>query len=68
MTILVAQLPPFSRHIIPLKVEIFFSEPCEISSSHGGEYEAQNLLGCTAVFLTECPHSIKNKAIHPRRF
>jgi hypothetical protein len=21
----------------------------EISSSHGGEYEAQNLLGCTAV-------------------
>jgi hypothetical protein len=25
----------------------------EISSSHG-EYEAQNLLGCTAVFLTEC--------------
>jgi hypothetical protein len=24
---------------------------CEISSSHGGEYEAQNLLGCTAVFL-----------------
>jgi hypothetical protein len=27
---------------------------CEISSSHGGEYEAQNLLGCTAVFLIEC--------------
>jgi hypothetical protein len=26
---------------------------CEISSSHGGEYEAQNLLGCTAVFLIE---------------
>jgi hypothetical protein len=26
----------------------------EISSSHGGEYEAQNLLGCTAVFLIEC--------------
>jgi hypothetical protein len=25
--------------------------PCEISSSHGGEYEAQNLLGCTAMFL-----------------
>jgi hypothetical protein len=25
---------------------------CEISSSHGGEYEAQNLLECTAVF--EC--------------
>jgi hypothetical protein len=27
---------------------------CEISSSHGGESEAQNLLGCTAVFLIEC--------------
>jgi hypothetical protein len=27
---------------------------CEISSSQGGEYEAQNLLGCTAVFLIEC--------------
>jgi hypothetical protein len=27
---------------------------CEISSSHGGEYEAQNLLECTAVFLIGC--------------
>jgi hypothetical protein len=27
---------------------------CEISSSHGGEYEAQNLLGCTAMFLIDC--------------
>jgi hypothetical protein len=28
---------------------------CEISSSHGGEYEeTQNLLGGTAVFLIEC--------------
>jgi hypothetical protein len=26
----------------------------EISSSHGGEYEAQNILGCTAVFVIEC--------------
>jgi hypothetical protein len=25
----------------------------EISGSHGGDYEAQNLLGCTAVFLIE---------------
>jgi hypothetical protein len=30
------------------------SKVCEISSSHGDEYEAQNLLGCTAVFLIEC--------------
>jgi hypothetical protein len=30
------------------------SYTCEISSSHGSEYEVQNLLGCTAVFLTEC--------------
>jgi hypothetical protein len=29
--------------------------PCENSSFHGGEYEAQNLLGCTAVFLIEYP-------------
>jgi hypothetical protein len=28
--------------------------PSEISSYHSGEYEAQNLLGCTAVFLIEC--------------
>jgi hypothetical protein len=27
---------------------------CEISSSHGGEYEAQYLLGCTAVLLIRC--------------
>jgi hypothetical protein len=27
---------------------------CEILSSHGSKYEAQNLLGCTAMFLTEC--------------
>jgi hypothetical protein len=25
----------------------------ETSSSHGEEYEAQNLLGCTAVFLIQ---------------
>jgi hypothetical protein len=24
---------------------------CEISSSHGSEYEAQNLLGCTASII-----------------
>jgi hypothetical protein len=33
-----------------LKVE----NDCEISSSRGGEYEAQNLLGCAAVFIVEC--------------
>jgi hypothetical protein len=27
---------------------------CEISSSHGGKYQAQNFLGCTAMFLIEC--------------
>jgi hypothetical protein len=26
---------------------------CEISASHGGEFEAQSLMGCTAVFLIE---------------
>jgi hypothetical protein len=29
------------------------NEICEISSSHGGKYETQNLLGCTAVVLIE---------------
>jgi hypothetical protein len=30
--------------------------------------EAQNLLGCTAVFLTECRHPINNTTVHSRRF
>jgi hypothetical protein len=46
----------------PLKVQSTSSPPqaeknqdvWEISSSLGGKYEAQNLLGCTAVFLIEC--------------
>jgi hypothetical protein len=29
------------------------------SSSHGGEYEAQKLLGCSAVFLIECRSTFK---------
>jgi hypothetical protein len=45
----------------------FFFINCEISSSHSGEYEAQNLLGCTAVFFVERRpgrHSIKNNYEH----
>jgi hypothetical protein len=30
--------------------------------------EAQNILGCTAVFLIGCRPPIKNTAVHPRRF
>jgi hypothetical protein len=41
---------------------------CEISSSHGSEYGARNLLWCTAMFLIECRHSVKNMTVHPRRF
>jgi hypothetical protein len=37
----------------------------EISSSHGGEYEAQNLLGCTAVFLIECRPTFQRYALPP---
>jgi hypothetical protein len=33
---------------------IFETRSSEFSSSDGGDYEAQNLLGCTAVFLIEC--------------
>jgi hypothetical protein len=32
---------------------------CEISSSNGGEYEAQNLLGCAAVFLLNVDRSFR---------
>jgi hypothetical protein len=49
-------------------LRVHFQLLCEISSSHGGEYEAQNLLGCTAVFLIEYRPSIKNTALNPRRF
>jgi hypothetical protein len=38
---------------------------CEISSSHGGEYEAQNLLGCTAVFLIECRPTFQRCVLPP---
>jgi hypothetical protein len=31
-----------------------YMKPCELSSSHGGGYEAQNLLGYTAMFLIGC--------------
>jgi hypothetical protein len=39
--------------IISLSHVMNTSKQCEISSSHGGKYEAQNLVGCTAVFLIE---------------
>jgi hypothetical protein len=39
----------------------------EISSSHGGQYKSQESSGCIAVFLIECRHPIKNRAVHPRR-
>jgi hypothetical protein len=38
---------------------------CEISSYHGGEYEAQNLLGCTAVFLFESRPTSQRYALPP---
>jgi hypothetical protein len=39
-------------YIQPQEKEMFDGLPsCEISSSHCSEYEAQNLLGCTVVFL-----------------
>jgi hypothetical protein len=42
-------------------------ERSEISSSHGGEYEAQNLLGCTTVFLTECRRTFQRYVPLKRR-
>jgi hypothetical protein len=38
---------------------------CDISSSHGKEYEAQNLLGCIAVFLTECRLTFQRYVLPP---
>jgi hypothetical protein len=38
---------------------------CEISRSHGGEYEAQNLLGCSAVFLIECRPTFERYVLPP---
>jgi hypothetical protein len=40
---------------------------CEISTSHGGEYEAQNLLGCTAVFLIECRQTFQRCVLPPKK-
>jgi hypothetical protein len=40
-------------------------ERCEISSSHGGEYEAKNLLGCTAVFLNDCHPMFQRYVLPP---
>jgi hypothetical protein len=37
----------------------------EISSSHGGEYEAQNHLRCTAVFLIECRRTFQSCVLPP---
>jgi hypothetical protein len=52
--------------------DIFYSW-CEISSYRGGEYEAQNLLGCTAVFLFEFRPTFQRwvltpSSVYPRRF
>jgi hypothetical protein len=58
-----------SDHTLNIKVQrpkVGFStikKQYEISSSHGCEYEAQNLLGCTVG-----RHPIKNMAVYPRRF
>jgi hypothetical protein len=37
----------------------------EISSSHSGENEAQNLLGCTAVFFIECRQTFHRYVLSP---
>jgi hypothetical protein len=45
-----------------------FSNRClefEISSSHGGEYEAQNLLRCTAVFFIESRPTFQRYVLPP---
>jgi hypothetical protein len=40
----------FKAEVFNLSFSLMITIVCEISSSHGGEYEVQNcLLGCTAV-------------------
>jgi hypothetical protein len=41
------------------------SDTCEISSSHCDEYEAQSLLGCTAVFLIGCQPTFQRSVLPP---
>jgi hypothetical protein len=41
------------------------NEAKQISSSYGCEYEAQNLLGCTAVFLIECRPTFQRCVLPP---
>jgi hypothetical protein len=38
---------------------------CDISSSHGGEYETQNLLGSTAMFLIGCRPTFQMCVLRP---
>jgi hypothetical protein len=38
---------------------------CEISGSHGGEYEVQSLLGCTAVFSNRCRPTFQRCVLSP---
>jgi len=54
-----------SHDSLTMKITINILNPCEISSSHGGEYEAQNLLACTAVFLIECRPTFQMYVLPP---
>jgi hypothetical protein len=38
---------------------------CEISGSHGGEYEDQGLLGCTVVFSNRCRPTFQRCVLPP---
>jgi hypothetical protein len=49
MLINILQKLEISPEVFSFPIDIYFPE-CEISSSHGGEYDIQNFfLGCTAV-------------------
>jgi hypothetical protein len=47
------------------KIKIKRRVNCQISKSHGGEYEAQNLLRCTAVFLIVCLPTFQRYELPP---
>jgi hypothetical protein len=57
--------PPPGSCYLNKTTDYYYVNLCEISSSHDGEYEAENLLGCTAVFLTECRPTFQRYVLPP---
>jgi hypothetical protein len=55
----------YSKNILQVEDHNRQTVSSEISSSHGSEYEAQYLLGCTAMFLIECRQTFQKYVLPP---